>query len=340
MTALGLAVTLGAASMLSGCSTFNFNLGRVAAQASTIFFIAPSGKSAGCPGFTLEVTGFGFVEGATVQWNGSDRPTTFDTDEVLLASISDTDIAQEGTALVNVRTPGTTEGNDLSNFRSFTIGPPAEGSCPEGAAITTSEQASVAEPSADDYSPAISVDRRFVAFVSVSPDPSADASTGLTKVYLRDTCEGVSSDCMPATILISAGVDGSEPNGSSSSPTISADGRLVAFASDAGNLVFDDTNGVTDVFVADTCIGASADCAPATTRVSLSSGGAEGNGASDSPSISADGRFVAFNSTARNLVLDGSSAPSGAFLRDTCFGAADDCAPATTRIAISPAPSP
>jgi hypothetical protein len=73
-------------------------------------------------------------------------------------------------------------------------------------------------------------------------------------------------------------------------------------------------------------------------RVSAGPDGLEANGASESPAISPDARFVAFDSEARNLVLDGSSAPIGAFLRDTCLGAAGECKPSTTRLAISPAP--
>jgi hypothetical protein len=65
---------------------------------------------------------------------------------------------------------------------------------------------------------------------------------------------------------------------------------------------------------------------------------AEANEDSGSPSLSADGRYVAFNSVASNLVNDGSSAPAGAFLRDTCLGADNECQPATLRLPISSAP--
>ena len=78
-------------------------------------------------------------------------------------------------------------------------------------------------------------------------------------------------------------------------PVISADGRFVAFSSYASNLVPGDTKGWYDVFVHDRQTGK-------TRRVSVSSGGAQGNGNSGYPGISADGRFIAFASAASNLV--------------------------------------
>jgi Tol biopolymer transport system component len=97
------------------------------------------------------------------------------------------------------------------------------------------------------------------------------------------------------TQLISLATDGSLANNRSKEPCISADGRYIAFASDATNLVEGDKNGVTDVFVHDLAKGT-------TTRVSVSNNGTEGNGASYWPFISADGRYVTFTSDATNLV--------------------------------------
>ncbi len=94
---------------------------------------------------------------------------------------------------------------------------------------------------------------------------------------------------------VSISSDGTEANGYSDSPVISADGRYVVFQSDATNLVSDDTNGVRDIFVHDTET-------KTTVRVSVDSSGAEGNGNSSSPSISANGRYIVFNSVANNLV--------------------------------------
>ena len=88
---------------------------------------------------------------------------------------------------------------------------------------------------------------------------------------------------------------GAQGNDSSFSPAISADGRFVAFDSVATNLVPGDTNGAADVFVRDRQTGT-------TRRVSVGPGGVQGNDVSVTPAISADGRFVAFESLATNLV--------------------------------------
>jgi Tol biopolymer transport system component len=96
--------------------------------------------------------------------------------------------------------------------------------------------------------------------------------------------------------LVSVASDGTQGNSHSAFPSISADGRYVAFSSLASNLVPGDTNGIGDVFVHDRVTGQ-------TTRVSVASDGTDGNDHSWCPtSISADGRYVAFEYLASNLV--------------------------------------
>jgi Tol biopolymer transport system component len=109
--------------------------------------------------------------------------------------------------------------------------------------------------------------------------------------------------------LISLAVDGGETDGASFTPSISADGRYVAFASAASTLVAGDTNLAEDVFVYDRV-------ARTNERVSVSSLGAEGNGASYGPAISADGRHVAFTSAASNLTPGDSNEQLDVFVRD------------------------
>jgi Tol biopolymer transport system component len=138
------------------------------------------------------------------------------------------------------------------------------------------------------YAASISADGRFVAFASFASNLVPGDTNGTVDVFLRDRLSGV-------TELVSIGPGGGPGNGASQSPSISADGRYVAFASDASDLVPGDTNGVTDVFVRDRLTGV-------TTRVSVGSGGVEGNGPSYSPAISADGLSVAFASDASNLI--------------------------------------
>jgi uncharacterized repeat protein (TIGR01451 family) len=97
------------------------------------------------------------------------------------------------------------------------------------------------------------------------------------------------------TTRVSVASDGTEGNGDTQWSSISADGRFVAFDSDANNLVTGDTNGVTDIFVHDRTTGQ-------TIRASIASDGTQGDRSSKFPDISADGRYVVFESDARNLV--------------------------------------
>ncbi len=112
-----------------------------------------------------------------------------------------------------------------------------------------------------------------------------------------------------STSLVSIGPDWQLPNKDSSSAAISTDGRYVAFASDATNLLPGDTNGKRDIFVVDRTQNS-------IVRASVSTGGAEANGSCDEPSISSDGRFVAFSSSATNLVSGDANARRDVFLRD------------------------
>ena len=99
------------------------------------------------------------------------------------------------------------------------------------------------------------------------------------------------------TGVLTVGIDGEPANGQSWAPSISAEGRFIAFESDATNLVPDDTNDARDIFLLDRLTNE-------TRRISMRMGGAEPNGPSFRPSISADGKWVAFDSQASNLVKD------------------------------------
>jgi Tol biopolymer transport system component len=136
---------------------------------------------------------------------------------------------------------------------------------------------------------ALSADGRFVAFGSDASNlVPGDVDDAASDVFLRDrqagTTEGISTTQPPSGQVLHSG-----------SPSLSADGRLVALHSRESNLVPGDTNGRFDVFVFDRQT-------QTTERVSVTSAGTEGNNDSTGPSISADGRFVAFTSDADNLV--------------------------------------
>ncbi|HEX5651285.1 MAG TPA: choice-of-anchor D domain-containing protein [Steroidobacteraceae bacterium] len=106
--------------------------------------------------------------------------------------------------------------------------------------------------------------------------------------------------------IVGAGSCGS---GGKAHACLSGDGRYVVFESESSNLVFGDTNGVSDVFVLDRLL-------QQTSRVSVGANGAQGNGASGQPAISADGRFVTFGSAASNLVTGDTNATYDLFVHD------------------------
>ncbi len=212
-------------------------------------------------------------------------------------------------------------------------------------------------------SPAISADGRWVAFASDAPDLIAVDGNGLRDVFLHDTTTG-------ATTRVSVDSAGIEANGASGGPAISADGRFIAFATDAINLdlILADGNGATDVYVHDRVSGdtervsfkldgtqVAADCfaveinadmaggvdgryvvysiggegvflydrtAAATEKISVKNDGNDGNGDSEYAGISGDGRYVAFRSSSSDfdLLQPDTNGAADIFLRDRVAG--------------------
>jgi Tol biopolymer transport system component len=111
-----------------------------------------------------------------------------------------------------------------------------------------------------------------------------------------------------ATTRVSVGTGGSQANGACDPVGISDDGNVIAFLSDATNLVTGDTNVARDVFVYDR--GAST-----TVRASVGADGAEANAPTTAASMSADGIVVVFESAASNLVPQDTNGVSDVFLR-------------------------
>jgi Tol biopolymer transport system component len=156
--------------------------------------------------------------------------------------------------------------------------------------------------------PAISGDGRFGAFVSTANNLVAGDTNNRADIFVRDFAAGI-------TTRVNVSSAGVETNGYSHSPVFSENGRIVVFASVATNLVAGDTTGSpnADIFVHDRLTGT-------TSRVSISSTGVEANGDSARPSISADGRFVAFTSLASNLVIGDTNNGHDVFVHDRQTG--------------------
>ena len=150
--------------------------------------------------------------------------------------------------------------------------------------------------------PTLSANGRYVAFASSATDLVPGDTNGHIDVFVRDLK-------LHKTYLVSVGPGGVQGNADSWQPSISANGRYVTFFSGASNLVGGDTNGFSDVFVRDRKLNR-------TYIVSVATGGALGNGDSYDPSISPNGRWVAFDSLASNLVGTATNGVQNSFVRD------------------------
>ncbi len=152
------------------------------------------------------------------------------------------------------------------------------------------------------FDAALSADGRFVAFASDASDLVDGDTNAASDVFVRDLASGDIE-----RVSVGAGVR--QGDGGSSAPSISSDGRFVVFSSASGNLVDGDSNEVSDVFLHDRQTGE-------TTRLSIGPGGAEGDDASWGGRISGDGRSVAFTSRASTLATDDGNAIDDIFVRD------------------------
>jgi WD40-like Beta Propeller Repeat len=435
-------LVLGAVFFLTSCNDYG-NTFQVPTGA-TIDFISPAAATAGSASFTLTVTSNtgGFVTQSVVQWNGKTIPSTYVSANVVTATVAASLITKPGTAFVNTLQPHSGAGtNGLSNTIPFTINPAANpvptissisptsaaagsasfaltingssflptsdpsggsqvnwtlgatqttlpivsitstqiqatvassllvnntsqpvtatvtvfnppapnsggggGTSPGGQTftITPAGSAPMARSAAVEETPAVSMDGRYVAFTAEQPD-------GHAQVFVRDTCEGVAAGCQSRTVLVSVAADGSAGNDDSRSPSMSADGRYVAFSSAAGNLVSGAPAG-RQVYLRDTCFGAAMPCTASTQLVSADTNGALVGTESILPSVSASGRFIAFLAVTPShggKASVGAPASAGGtnsgyrqvFVRDTCLGAAN-CTPKTTRISLQPGEAP
>lgn len=164
-----------------------------------------------------------------------------------------------------------------------------------------------AEASGRSSQPDLSADGRRLVFTSSADNLVAGDENERDDVFVRDLSSGV-------TTLVSAARDGGYADGDSAAPAISPDGRYVSFSSEASDLVADDDNNLADVFLRDLATGR-------TELISVARGGggqdrALGSGRAAVSDVSRDGRFVVFESDARNLVRRDRNRRTDVFLRD------------------------
>lgn len=159
--------------------------------------------------------------------------------------------------------------------------------------------------------PSASFDQRYVAFESTSTNLVAGDNNNANDIFLKDTQTGTTTRITTS----------SQEFAGSYSPSVSGDGRYLAFYSLASNLVANDNNGVGDVFLYDreTTL---------TTRVSTSSDSQEGDSQSYAPALSSNGRYIVFMSTATNLVANDTNGAEDVFVKDILTGQ-------TTRISVN-----
>ena len=187
---------------------------------------------------------------------------------------------------------------------------------------------------------AVSAGGRVIAFKSGSTNLSTPAPNGRQLIYARDTCLGAAG-CTPSTILVSPDIATDHTNttsGSARNPTVSDDGRYVAYESDEIEVTPGTNNNVVQAYLRDTCVGVASACTPTTVLVTAAADGFPGNGGSEVSSMSADARFVVFDSLATNLVTNSVSGTySEVYVRDTCTGpsAPSGCTPKTTLVSLA-----
>jgi Tol biopolymer transport system component len=188
----------------------------------------------------------------------------------------------------------------------------------------TTERVSVSSAGAqgdwNTFAAGISADGRYVVLNSQARNLVPGDTNDRWDVFVRDRSTG-QTNRVSVTSSGAQAEAGPDPFGGSTEGAISASGRYVVFVSDAPNLVAGDTNRTRDIFLHDRSTGA-------TTRVSVSSSGRQANGSSEFPAISADGRFVAFQSLATSLVAQDTNGLSDVFVRDLRTGR-------TTRVSLN-----
>ncbi len=156
-------------------------------------------------------------------------------------------------------------------------------------------------------SASISDDGRFIAFQSTATNLVAGDTNGVSDVFVRDMWGGLGTELVSRVPLGALG------NGSSTQPSISANGRYVAFTTMATNFVFGDTNGSSEVYLVDRALDVLRHVSGA------HGGGFSAFGHSYEPSVSSDGRFVAFTSSAPNVAAVGTLFQSS-YVRDMTRG--------------------
>lgn len=302
--------------------------------APQITALSPSGVTTGSAGFLLIITGKNFFTQSTVTVNNATRASSFVDSTTLQVGIGAADVANSGSVQIAVVNPPPNGGS--SNVFALTVSNPVPGI---GTLTPTSIQAGVAgllTLAGTGYVPNSVVEFNGAPHVTVFNSSSSlvvtltasDVAAGgvdQVQVFNPSPGGGVSNivgfpinptDALGLPVLVDLAPNGAQANNgicggcasgiptpATAGPSVSQTGEFVAFASNSTNLisVTVPTNGLSDIFLRDTCLGA-ASCAPMTTLISQSVTGGATNGPSSEPSLDSAGAHVAFTSTASNIV--------------------------------------
>lgn len=317
-----------------------FTINPVSNPVPQISSLSPSGAFTGADGFSLTVFGSNFSSEATVTVNSQSRSTGFANSTELTAQILASDVAQAGTLQIGVVNPQPNGGS--SNIFNFNVSNPAPG------AVSVSPSAAVAgaaatvvtvtgtgfvptsvvningSPRATTFTNITSLQATLSAgdlasagiyILSVtSPSPGGGTSNTITFAVNGTPIAGlpVMLDLAPDGSLANNGVCGASCNSiptlQTAGPSSDGNGQFVAFASNSTNLVLNQTNSVSNIFLRSTCLtstsvtaSSGSSCVPATTKVTRAVNGTDANGSSSQPSIDSAGAHVAYTSTATNL---------------------------------------
>jgi len=327
-------------------------------QTPTVTSLTPVAFTAGSAGGVLAVTGTGYVSTSVVYINGAPQTTAFGSSTQLQVSLTAGDVAAAGINSVEVVNPP--PGGGTSTAVTFAVDPtPLAGLpvlldlAPDGTQANNGVCGPTCSgvPTLTTAGPSVNGNGQFVAFASDSTNLVLNQMTGVSNIFVRNTClvtsttssSSSSAACSPKTLKISQTPSGTDANGPSSEPTIDSGGAHVAYTSTASNLVnYVAVSGThQQVYWQQTCAATSgtAGCtgtSASAVLVSISADGlSEGNGDSYNPVISADGQYVAFVSLATNLVsnvtVDGVTPQ--VYVSNTCSAvppvASGSCTPTT-----------
>ncbi|MGB2889076.1 MAG: IPT/TIG domain-containing protein [Candidatus Acidiferrales bacterium] len=304
--------------------------------------VSPTSTAAGGTSELLTLTGTGFDSASRVEFNGSPRTTNFASNTSLTLTLTAADVGSAGVNQLVVVNPN--PGGGTSSTLAFDVNPGANGQgLPELVDVAPDgTQANNGIGNVNSSGPVISSNGQQAAFASISNNLVANDTNGVADIFERSTCaEGLAS-CTQSTTLVSVATSGAQSNADSLEPAMDSTGNFVAFTSKATNLDpnFPNLNGTTrHVFMRTAAAAPTTTTTTSTTfLVSVAENGIDpANADSFSPSVSSDGRYVAFLSTATNLVKG--VTPNGfvqVYLRDTCEGVATTtCTPQTFFVSVS-----